>query len=477
MAEIIIMPKLGFNMSEGKLVKWYKREGDPVAKGEPVFAIETDKTSIDIEATQDGVFRKRFIEEGDTVKVTLPIAIVAGAQEDISALIKDINRQLNREDIADVPAAPEQVEAAPAAASESAQAVSVAVSAPKAGERIKITPRARRAAAERGVCLEGLAIAGTGYQGGICEKDILDYLVSSKVRISPVARKISEEQGIAPEGIQGSGVHGKIMKRDLEVLDKPAASVSAPAAIANAAPTETQVTADGKEILEIVPYSGIRKIIGDRMAQSKFTAPHLYFTQKVDLDKLLELRKQINAAQEKKTSVTDYIAKAVIKCLQKYPDMNASLVGDQIVKFKSVNLGIAVAAPSGLIVPVIKNANHKTVVEISEEAGVLFNKARSGKLKPDEYTGGTFTVSNLGMFGIENFTAIINPPEVGILAVSAAKDEPIVVQNADGSKSVEIKPMMNITLTVDHRVIDGLLAAQFVTDVKRLLENPIELLI
>lgn len=348
------------------------------------------------------------------------------------------------------------------------------------GGRLKITPRARRVAAEQGVNPVNLTIAGTGYDGGICEKDILDYLASNKVRISPVARKMAEAQEIALEGIQGSGAHGKIMKKDLIASEKPAASSSegsAPANHENVAQTAAQVTADGKEILEIVPYSGIRKIIGERLAQSKFTAPHLYFTQKVNLDQLLDLRKQINDAQEKKTSVTDYIAKAVIKCLLKYPDMNESLVGDQIVKYKSVNLGIAVAAPSGLIVPVIKNANHKTVVEISKEAGVLFDKARSGKLTPAEYTGGTFTISNLGMFGIENFTAIINPPEVGILAISATKDEPFVVKDANGSKLIEIKPMMNITLTVDHRVVDGLLAAQFVTDIKKLLENPIELLV
>jgi len=343
------------------------------------------------------------------------------------------------------------------------------------GGRLKITPRARRVAAEQGVNLADITLTGTGYQEGICEKDILDYLAASKVRISPVARKMAEAQEIALEGIQGSGAHGKIMKRDLAASDKPAAA--APAAEAKAAQTETQITADGKEILEIVPYNGVRKIIGERLAQSKFTAPHLYFTQKVNLDKLLDLRKQINDAQEKKTSVTDYIAKAVIKCLQKYPDMNESLAGDQIVKYKSVNLGIAVAAPSGLIVPVIKNANQKTVVEISKEAGVLFDKARNGKLAPDEYTGGTFTISNLGMFGIENFTAIINPPEAGILAISATKDEPYIMEDESGNKSIEIKPMMNITLTVDHRIIDGLLAAQFVTDIKKLLENPIELLV
>ncbi len=475
MAEIIIMPKLGFNMSVGKLVKWYKEEGDSVTKGEPIFAIETDKTSIDIEATQDGVFRKKFIEEGDSIEVTFPIAIIAEAKENIDSLIQDVNRQLNREE------SPEKKEEGAdttlADTSISASAVPAAGSA-NSGERRKITPRARRVAGERGLNLEGFDMIGTGYQGGICEKDILDYLASSKVRISPVAEKITEVEGINRDDVQGTGVHGKIMKRDVIAAEKLAsAEKSASAAIVTEASEEAEITADGKEILEVVPYSGVRKIIGDRLAESKFTAPHLYFTQKVNLDQLLEFRKQINSAQDKKTSVTDYIARAVIKCLQKYPDMNESLVGDQIVKYKSVNLGIAVAAPGGLIVPVIKNANHKTVVEISKEASVLFDKARNGKLTPDEYTGGTFTISNLGMFGIENFTAIINPPEVGILAISATKDEPLVVKDANGNKSVDIKPMMNITLTVDHRVIDGLLAAQFVTEVKRLLENPIELFV
>lgn len=346
-------------------------------------------------------------------------------------------------------------------------------------ERLKITPRARKAAKENGLDPESLVITGTGYDGGICEKDVLEYITSRRIRVSPVARNMAESQNLSLEEIHGSGIHGKIVRRDVEAL---VASKAEPVSSVLTEKKETDVdghraAADGKEILEIVPYSGVRKIIGERLAQSKFTAPHLYFTQKVNLEKLLDFRKQINEAQDKKTSVTDYIARAVIKCLKKYPDMNESLIGDQIIKYKSINLGIAVAAPSGLIVPVIKNANEKTILEISRDASVLFEKARSGRLTPDEYSGGTFTISNLGMFGIENFTAIINPPEVGILAVSATKDEPFVVQDENGNKSVEIKPMMNITLTVDHRVIDGLLAAQFVTDVKRLLENPIELLI
>jgi pyruvate dehydrogenase E2 component (dihydrolipoamide acetyltransferase) len=470
MAEIIIMPKLGFNMSVGKLVQWYKKEGDPVKKGEPVFAIETDKTSIDIEATQDGIFRKKFIEEGDSVEVTLPIAIIGEQNENIDQLIQEVNLQLNRVE----KAASSQTEVITVAADAAYAEAAPAAAGPKPDGIFKITPRARRVAKENGLNPEGLPVVGTGYEGGICEKDILDYLASNKVKLSPVARKIAEDQGIALDGIQGTGINGKIMKRD---LTGTAAQTAMTDTEVQPKQPESQYSPDGKEILEVIPYSGVRKIIGDRLSQSKFTSPHLYFTQKVNLDKLLDFRKQINEAQEKKTSVTDYIARAVVKTLQKYSEMNASLVGDQIVKYKSINLGIAVAAPSGLIVPVVKNAEKLSVVEISKDAGILFENARKGKLSPAEYSGGTFTISNLGMFGIENFTAIINPPEVGILAVSATKDEPFVETDGNGSKSIAIKPMMNITLSVDHRVIDGLLAAQFVTEVKRLLENPIELFI
>lgn len=475
MAEIVIMPKLGFNMSEGKLVSWYKGEGDPVQKGDPIFSIETDKTAIDIESTAEGIFRKKFIEEGDSVEVTLPIAIIGGADENIDALIVDVLAKLGREGSAPVVATVSEAVEEPV--TQVVQAMKEAGSASAVqGGRLKITPRARRVAAEKGLNLAGLSIPGTGYDGGICEKDILEYLETAKVKASPLARKMSEAMGVDLEQIEGSGANGKVMKKD---VDQATTKAVAAAAKAEAAPTQSAAPEfmDGKEIKEIVPYSGVRKIIGERLAQSKFTAPHLYFTQKVNLDKLLELRVQINGAQEKKTSVTDYIARAVIKTLQKYPEMNASLIGDKIYQYKKVNLGIAVAAPTGLIVPVIKEADHKSVVELSTEASVLFDKARNGKLKPEEYTGGTFTISNLGMFGIENFTAIINPPEVGILAVSATKDEPLVVKDSAGNKTIEIKPMMNITLTVDHRLIDGLLAAQFVTEIKKLLEDPIKLLV
>lgn len=469
MAEVIIMPKLGFNMNEGKLVQWYKNEGDEIAKGEPLFSIETDKTNMDIEATSDGVVKKLLIEEGDQIPVTLPIAVVGAADEDVSAVVADAKAQLESGGAA--PA--EEKEEAPAAApAEEKKPAAV----PKAeGDRLKITPRARRVAAENDLSIEDLAITGTGWQGGICEQDILDYLESNKIKATPVAAAMAKAEGIDLADITGTGVNGKIMKEDVEKA--VAAAAKKAEAADEAAADEAEFTADGKEILEKVPYAGVRKVIGDRLSESKFTAPHLYFTQKVNMEDVIALRKKVNAAQDKKTSVTDFIARATVIALQKYPEMNSSLVGDTIIKYKSVNLGIAVASPTGLIVPNIKDSQNLSVVELSKASTPLFEKAREGKLAIDEYSGGTFTISNLGMFGIENFTAIINPPEVGILSISSTKDEPFVVTKEDGSKEIQIKPMMNIQLTVDHRIIDGLLAAQFVTEIKKLLENPISLLV
>lgn len=490
MAEIIVMPKLGFNMSSGKLIRWYKKEGEALLKGEPFFSIETDKTAIDIEANHDGIFLRKFADEGDTVGVTLPIAVVGKEGEDISGLIKEIKGQFNIADSAEVNTAGAML-GGPAAGGHTAAAAVItaaeeahgglAVPAPlpertDIGGRIKITPRAKRAAQEKGLDPAALAIAGTGYEGGICEKDIRDYLESHRVKATPVARKIAGERSVALGGIRGSGADGRIMKRDLMT---GAAAEPVPAAPEKAAGTAgqagAQVTADGKEILETVPYAGVRQIIGERLSESKFTSPHVYFTQKVNLEKLLDFRKQVNEAQDQKTSVTDFIARACVIAIKKYPEVNESLEGGNIIRYKNVNLGIAVAAPNGLIVPVIRDADKKSVIEVSKDASFLIDKARAGKLIPEEYSGGTFTVSNLGMFGIENFTAIINPPEAAILAVSATKDEPVVITGADGSKSIGIKPMMNITLSVDHRIIDGLLAARFVTEVGRLLENPVEL--
>ena len=362
MAEIIIMPKLGFNMNEGKLVQWYKSEGEEITKGEPLFSVETDKTNMDIEATSDGVVKKLLIEEGDQIPVTLPIAVIGSADEDVSAAVADAKAQLaaGGADVADA-------EEEPAAAAETAAPAEVKApaAAPKTADGvIKITPRARRVAAENDLAIEDLAIEGTGWQGGICEKDILEYLASNKVKTTPVAAAMAKAEGIDLASVKGTGVNGKIMKEDVEKAI--AASKKTAAAAAEEAPAGAgEITFDGKEIQEKIPYAGVRKVIGDRLSESKFTAPHLYFTQKVNMEDVLALRKKVNEVQDKKTSVTDFIAKAVILTLKKYPEMNSSLVGETIERYKSINLGIAVASPTGLIVPNIKNSQDMSVVEIS----------------------------------------------------------------------------------------------------------------
>lgn len=464
MAEIVIMPKLGFNMSKGKLVSWHKQEGDAIQKGQPLFSVETDKAVIDIESVADGYVRKLFIEEGDTLPVTLPIAVIAGKDEDIDALVKEASSQLAGEVLDTVPGSADKTSSTPVVEVKPEKVVAAPVTS---SGKVMASPRARRVAQEMNVDLASANISGTGFEGGISEKDVLEYVASApKQRATPLARKMAEAEGMSLDVISGTGVSGKVMKKDVLYSLASGQEVEA---------TEFEVTYDGKEITEKIPYEGVRKIIGDRLSSSMFSAPHIYFTQKVNLEKLLELRKQVNEVQDKKTSVTDYIARAAILALQKYPELNSSLIGDVIERYKAVNLGIAVASPTGLIVPVVKNSQNMSVLELSEASSVLVNKAREGKLMPDEFAGGTFTISNLGMFGIDQFTAIINPPESGILAISATKDEPVVVVNEAGVKEVLIKPMMNITLSADHRVADGVVVAQTIMEIKELLEHPMRL--
>lgn len=460
MAELIIMPKLGFNMSVGKLVRWHKSEGQEIKKGEAFFSIETDKTNMDIEATNDGFVRKLLIEEGDQVEVTLPIAIVGDQDENIEALIAGAMEKLGKESTSAITSS-QEMEALPVTQNDEKKTT---VTTP--GGKIKISPRARVAVAKKNLDTTRLNIIGTGYQGGICEADILAYCETGSEKISSLARKMAIENGIEKSTLKGTGINGKILKADVE-------------AIANADQSKEQIhiEIEGREILENIPYTGIRRVIGERMSESKFTAPHLYFTKEVDMSKVLETRQQLNRAQSHKISITDFISAATIKALEKFPDINSSLQGDHIIKYKTVNLGIAVAAPSGLIVPVVREAEKKDILCLSEEAARLFERAREGKLLPSEYTGGTFTISNLGMFGIDNFTAIINQPESAILAVSATVKKPVVVSNGNGNDEIVIRPMANITLTVDHRVIDGLMAAQFVVEVKEYLENPVALIL
>lgn len=450
MAEVIIMPKLGFNMDEGELVSWGKKVGEEVKKGEVLFEINTDKTTMPVEATQDGVFLKTMLDEGQFADVFTPIAVVGAAGEDPDAALAAHAAASGGAAPAPVPAA----DAAPAASA----APAAAAAAPVPTD-LKLTPKAKKLVKDEAIDPASLAeVKGTGYQGGITAKDI---------KASPLAKKVAERDGVDLASVQGSGAGGKVMRSDVE--GAAAAGAKAPAAAPG-------MDALGKIVLATTPYKGVRKIIGERLAQSKFTAPHLYFTDSIDTTKFTAFRKQINESGEVKVAVSDLLIMAASKALKKYPGINVSLEGDQIITYASTNVGMAVAGDNGLIVPVVKNVQMKSLTDVAKESRDLVERAKVGKLAPDEFSGGTFTISNLGMFGIENFTAIINPPESAILAVSSVRKKAIVVTDEDGEDSIEIRPMMNIQLTVDHRLIDGLLAAQFVAYFKGLLEDPMRIL-
>ena len=442
MAEVIIMPKLGFNMDEGQLVKWHKQVGEAVTKGEVLFEINTDKTTMPVEATADGTMLKILLNEGEFADVFTPIAVVGSSGEDPDAAIAAYTAGGAATPAAqDAPAADAApIPAAPAAA----PAVDI--------KSLKLTPKARKLVKDEGIDPASLAgIQGTGFQGGITAKDI---------KASPLARKVAEQKGVDLAAVKGTGAAGKIMKADVE-----AAAKTAPAA-----------KSTNLQIASVAPYKGVRKIIGEKLANSKFTAPHLYFTDAVDTTALTAFRKKLNETSEVKIAVSDLLTMAACKALKKYPGLNVTLQDDKIITYKSINVGTAVAGDNGLVVPVVKNVQNKTLTDVAKESKDLVARAKQGKLDPSEYSEGTFSISNLGMFGIGNFTAIINAPEAAILSVSSVRKTPVVVTDENGEDTIAIRPMMNIQLSVDHRLIDGLLASQFVEYIKELLEEPIKIL-
>lgn len=445
MAKVIIMPKLGFTQDEGSLVAWHKQIGESVKKGEPFFDVHTDKSVVTIDAAENGTLLKIVVEPETTVPVFTPIAVIGDPGEDADAALKahvmDVAPDAAVKADFDDDAEETAKEEAPAQ-----QETDI--------KSLKLTPKAKALIKNEGYDVNSVAkIQGTGFEGGITAKDI---------KASPLAKKIADEMNVPLESVSGSGAQGKVMKKDV---------------LAAATQKKEDKGTEDKQILEKIPYSGVRKIIGDRLSQSKFTAPHLYFTDSIDTTNLTAFRKMLNEKSEQKIAFSDLLVKAVSKALVKFPNVNASLVDNEIVVYKSTNIGSAVAGDNGLIVPVIKNAQDKTLTQIAQESRDLVERAKTGRLKPEEYSGGTFSISNLGMFGIENFTAIINPPEAAILSVSSIRKKAVVVTNEAGEDEICIRPMMNIQLTVDHRIIDGLLASQFVEYVKELLEEPLKILI
>ncbi len=441
MANKVIMPKQGLQMTEGTIIKWLVAEGGKVVKDEPLFEMETDKLTITIDAMESGTMLKIVRGEGETVPITETIAIVGAPGEDISALLGS------------APAAAPAAAAAPVAASAPTAVPTAApvVAAVSADGRVFISPRAKMVAEEKGVDYK--TIQGTGAEGMIVERDVLAYAASAPA-ITPLAKKVAELGGVDTAGVTGTGISGKIVKEDI------LKAIEAKKAGAGAGRKGT-----------VVPFKGMRKVISDRMLESLHTNAQTTHRISVDMSEATRLREAFKKA-DKKISFNDVISLAVCRALLDYPVMNAEITAEGILQKDYVNLGIAVAVDNGLIVPVIKDADLMTIEQISLMTKELADKAKTGKLQPDDYTGGSFTISNLGMFGLDSFVAIINPPEAGILAVGRIAKTAIVTDDDE----IVIRPMMELTLSYDHRIVDGAPAAQFLAKIKQYLEQPYLLL-
>lgn len=435
MAHRVIMPKQGLQMTEGTIIEWLVAEGGDCVEGEPLFEMETDKLAITIDAPASGKLLKILRREGETVPITELIAIIGDAGEDISALLPGVDVQ-------------EQISTGVKAGQVPTEPGIPMESTPRQdGDRIFISPRAKMLAREHDVGYTD--IAGSGDNGAIVERDIQAVLETGP-KATPLAKKVASMHDIPLDDIQGTGDRGKIVRDD--VL----------ARLADCRKSERKG--------EVVPFTGMRRVIAGRMVESLRTAAQATHRIRVDMTESARIRDTFRS-EGKKVSYTDIIACAVCRALRDHPAMNAEITGEGIWIKDFVNLGVAVAVEKGLIVPVIRDADLLTLEEISVAASELAARAKDGQLQPEDYTGGSFTISNLGMYGLYDFTAILNSPESGILAVGKIEKTPVV---RDGD--ICIRPMMILTLTYDHRVVDGAPAAQFLASVKRYLEQPYLLL-
>ncbi len=422
MATTIIMPKLGFDMSSGKIVRWLKTEGEPVRKGEAVLEIETDKATVEVEATADGVLSKILVKEGIDVPVGEPVGEIGGAGEKPSA---------------PAAAAPKE---APSAK-------------PTTGKVVPARPAEEKAEAEP---------AAVGKDG---EKSAKVTAAPDRERIdaSPLAKRMAAEMGIDLRQLKGSGPGGRITKEDIEAYQ-----ATQPKAVAvEAPPREGVIAAEEK------PLSRMRQTIARRMSESKGPVPQFYLTSDVDVAAGIVLVNQLNEAgksEDLRVSPMTLVIRACAIALRKYPNLNASFGGNRIILHAAVNIGVAVAVEGGLLTPVIPNCDQKSVPQIARETRAAAERARAGKLIPTDLTPGTFTVSNLGPFDVDHFVAIVNPPEAAILAIGTAKEVPVV----DGGQ-IKIGTRMKLTLSADHRVTDGAEGARFLQEVKRLLQTPLAL--
>jgi pyruvate dehydrogenase E2 component (dihydrolipoamide acetyltransferase) len=448
MATKILMEALSPTMEEGRLVKWLKNEGDAVKSGDVLAEVETDKAVMELVARGEGVLRKRLANEGDSSAVGTLLGVVAAPDEDISALLQGAGPTPVASD-ASVPPLGKPVDAAEVIAkAKEFEGVTSIPSAPRQSQGEASTPPQER---ERRGHQRIDSAAHTSGSGTVAS-------VTNRPRSSPLARRLASERGVDLASLNGSGPGGRIVKRDIE--QAPATPAAAPA----------QRPARVGDFND-VPLTLMRKTIARRLVESIGPIPTFYLTAEFDMTRVAELRAAMIAeSAEYKVSFNDIVIKATATALAQHPEVNAHWTGDSIRQFNRVHIGMAVAVEDGLITPVIFDANEKGLADIAAEAKELAARGRERKLKPEEYTGSTFSISNLGMFGIDQFTAIINPPEAGILAIGAVEDKAVVENGA-----VVIRKRLRVTMSCDHRVIDGATGARFLQTLRRMIENPLML--
>lgn len=445
MAEKIVMPKLGATMEEGVIDSWLVDIGEEVEEGDPIAEVQTDKITMEIEAESTGVLLKTLYEPGDTVPVQQVIAYIGEEGEEVDEgedMTTESSLETTEEGVeqeASIDESEEQVE-----------------SPFEQTDKIRRTPIARRLAEENDVNLQN--VSGTGPLGRIQKQDIEQYLTENTKRTTPLAKKIAQDQQVDFNEIAGTGARGKVMKED--VIGK-----------LNKTEVETETTEDVR-----VPFKGMRKVIADRISESFHSAPHVTLNGDVDVTEVVKLRQQllpvIEEAEGLRVSYNEIIIKAVAFALKQNPSINISLDGKEIVQHGRINIGMAVAVPDGLVVPVIRNADKKGLATLTRDAKSLAKQAKSNALTPEDMSGSTFTISNLGMYAVDDFTPIINQPNAAILGVGRIVKKPVVV-----GEEVEVRSMMGISLSFDHRIVDGAPAAQFLTDIKDVLENPYKLMV
>ena len=455
MALVVEMPRLSDTMREGTIVAWLKKEGDEVETGELLAEVETDKAVMEFEAEEDGIIRKVLIDEKEPAPIGTPICIIAEADEDLDEALAEVESMRHKLAGGGEEAATEEApaEPAPAAAAPPAPApVATPVAAPVAAAPVAAAP----------VAVTPVAAAESG----------------GRVKVSPLARKIAEEKGLSLQAVSGTGPGGRIVKRDiLKALELGIGKTVARGGGLTLTAQPGVLPPVTAPPFTDAPTSQMRKIIAERLVESKSQAPHFYLKIAVDMERAMDLRSQLNALQDSvKLSVNDMIVKAVALAGQDVPQANAAWIpgagGAVIRQFSEVHVGIAVALEDGLVTPVVRDAGSKSLVDIAVELRTLATAARARKLGGEYYANNTVTVSNLGMFGIDSFTAIINPPASIILAVGAVEQVPVV---KDGE--LTIGTQMNVTLSCDHRVVDGALGAQWLAALKKHLENPVSLVL